>query len=150
QTGFLLLDMLINDEAGTMMRFPQFILAIFAIYIGAYGQGQQVKPQLSVRQYARAEEFLPWNVTKLVENLRVVPHWITGSNDFWYQSDTAGRKQFIFVNPAKNLKEPAFDPSKIADALSKATGRHYSEESLAFDNILFTNNERSIEFVADD
>src|ERR1700739_977833 len=135
-----------------MMRLSQFMLSFFltSAILAACCQGQQIKPQLSVREYAHAEEFLPWNATKLVGNLKVVPHWINGGNHFWYKSDSNGRKQFILVDPAKNLTEPAFDPTSIADALSRAAGRHYTQEDLPFDNILFTNHEQSIEFVTND
>jgi hypothetical protein len=104
---------------------------------------------LSGQEYARAEQFLPWNVTKLVSDIRVVPHWIGDSDRFWYLSDTNGQRQFILVDPSKTLKEPAFDHSRIADALSRAAGHHYSQQNLPFDSIVFTKNERVIEFVVD-
>ncbi|HEY1525704.1 MAG TPA: DPP IV N-terminal domain-containing protein [Candidatus Angelobacter sp.] len=131
-------------------NFQTFALSILMLVPVGYIQGQQTKPQLSGQDYARAEQFLPWNVTKLVSNIRVVPHWIGDSDRFWYLSDAAGQKQFILVDPAKNSRESAFDHSRIADALSRPAGRHYSGQALPFDSIVFAKNERAIEFVVDD
>jgi dipeptidyl-peptidase 4 len=107
------------------------------------------RPQLGQEDYARAEGFLPWNAVKLTFHLDVEPHWIAGSERFWYRSEDANGKRFVSVDAAKGGSEPAFDHEKVAKALSEAAVKSYDASKLPFDSFEFTENGRSIEFAVE-
>ncbi len=100
--------------------------------------------------YARAEQFLPWNATKLIFNAEVRPHWIAESDRFWYRHTGRGGPSFRVVDPATGRSEPAFDHVRLAAALSQAAEKPYLHTALPFEVIEFVNDERAIRFdVAD-
>ena len=59
------------------------------------------RSQVTRDDYARAERMLLWNAAALVRNARVQPHWIDGSDRFWYRHETADGGEFLVVDPAR-------------------------------------------------
>ncbi|MFC2163740.1 DPP IV N-terminal domain-containing protein [Acidobacteriota bacterium] len=102
--------------------------------------------QLTSEDYARAEQFLPQNVRKLLFKMDVRPHWIGKTGRFWYKLETQGGKEFIHIDPLKNIRSHAFDHHKLAAALSRATKTAYDAGHLPFDEITFIEREKSIQF----
>ncbi len=88
--------------------------------------------------YARAAEFLPWNVTRLVKNLTVEAHWL-GRPDLpellWYARETATGREYVLVDPARNVVRPAFDHARLAQSLGLLSGRSYQPDSLRVDTL---------------
>lgn len=66
----------------------------------------------------------------LVMNDAVFPHWIGGSNSFWYKRETATGYQFRLVDAYKNKNIPAFNHSVLSDLLSKKVLKKVSFENL--------------------
>lgn len=85
--------------------------------------------------YARAEQFYPFNARRLVFNLQVTPHWIEQSNCFWYRRETRSGHEFMRVDPERNLREPLFDHARLALALSQVASSRYAPEQLPFDSV---------------
>jgi len=104
------------------------------------------QPQLSREDYARAEQYLIWNIGKLAFKIQVVPHFVGKSDRFWYKLDTRGGKEFMLVDPALNTKQPAFDQVRLAASLSAASGKAYEANNLPFDGIEFIKDGRAIQF----
>ena len=103
--------------------------------------------QGSLDDYKRAEKFLPQNVEKLVYNLRVNPNWIDEDGSrFWYRIRIRQGEKFILVNPEKNSQKPAFDHTRLAVALSKATGKTVKPLELPFERIEYLDNGKAIKF----
>ena len=50
--------------------------------------------EVSEHDYARAEQFLPWNVAKFIGSMRVEPHWVEGGDWFWYCMENQSGKKF--------------------------------------------------------
>jgi Tol biopolymer transport system component len=96
--------------------------------------------------YARAESFLPWNVTKRAFKLSVTPHWIDGSDRFWYLNRTRDGAEFVLVDPARASRDPAFDHARLAAALSAAAGTFYEPGKLPFESIEFVDDGRAVRF----
>ncbi|TKJ35891.1 peptidase S9 [bacterium (candidate division B38) B3_B38] len=105
----------------------------------AYAQGTK-------EDYERAEKFLPANIKKYAFKLRVEPHWIEDSDSFWYKNDTRDGKEFLFVDPVHNIRRPAFDHSKLAAALTLATGTEYPAKKLPFESFEFIDEGKAIQF----
>lgn len=101
------------------------------------------------QDYARAEKFLPWNVAKLIETLRVEPHWIEGGDRFWYRIDSPNTKEFWLVDPGRKTQKPAFDHKKLADSLSQQKGESYQPDRLPFRQISFVGEGEAIQFSFD-
>lgn len=99
--------------------------------------------------YNRAVRFLPWNVEPLVFTANVKPHWINGSNRFWYRRVKFGQKDFILVDPARATQGPAFDQARLASSLSKALGTTVDAEKLPFDEFQYIHGRQGIRFAID-
>jgi dipeptidyl aminopeptidase/acylaminoacyl peptidase len=104
------------------------------------------KTELTTEDYARAEQFLPQHVQKLLLNMEVTPHWIGKTDCFWYRVKTAHGKEFIRVDPLGNGRNPAFDHHRLAAALSRTTKTAYEAFHLPFDDIIFADGDRDVQF----
>ncbi len=102
--------------------------------------------QITWADYTRAEQFLPWNATKLIFNAEVHPNWIAGSDRFWYHRAGRDGATFMLVDPATGRSEPAFDHVRLAAALSQTAGAHYVHTALPFETFAFTHDEHAIQF----
>lgn len=82
-----------------------------------------------------------------VYQMQVVPHWLAGTNRFWYRNDLrGGTKEFILVDAEKASRVKAFDHGKLAAELSKAAGSKYTADRLPFDAIEFIDDGKAIRF----
>ena len=82
---------------------------------------------------------------------RITPHWFHGNSRFWYRKDLrGGTREFILVDAQRGTRTPAFDPVKLAAALSKASGTKMAADRLPFDNIEFLDEATAIRFKAGD
>ena len=88
--------------------------------------------------YERAEQFLSWNVRKLVSEAAITPHWIAGGDTFWYLKEVADGREFWRVDPQHQKRVPAFDHARLASALSKATAKEVTATKLPFRTFEFT------------
>src|SRR5437016_12600661 len=102
--------------------------------------------QGTLADYERAVKFLPPHVRHLVAEADVAPHWIEKTSRFWYRHEGPTGKEFWLVDAAANQREPAFDHSKLAAALSRAAGNSYPPNKLPFDSFEFTEKGRAIRF----
>ncbi|MCA1667030.1 MAG: DPP IV N-terminal domain-containing protein, partial [Thermomicrobia bacterium] len=98
--------------------------------------------------YARAEQFLPWNATPLVFNAAMCPNWIAESDRFWYRRAGRDGATFLVVDPATGRSAPAFDHQRLAAALTEAAGTPVVHTALPFETFTFVNDERAIQFDA--
>ena len=105
--------------------------------------------QITERDYARAEQFLPWNAAKLISGDQVAPEFFDGDR-FWFRSRTPSGHQFVVVDPAAPSRGPAFDHDRLAAALSLAADTAYEGRDLPFTEFDFVNGGGSVRFqVAD-
>ena len=94
---------------------------------------------LSAADYAHAEKFLRSTTSKLVHDGVVVANWLPDES-FWYRVTRAEGTEFVRVDPRTGTRSPAFDHTRLAAALSEASGEEYTGTELPF---------RSIEFAYD-
>lgn len=105
------------------------------------------KDKLSVEDYARAESYLSYNTAPYLDRAFVRPHWISDSK-FWYRILTAEGSEFILVDAEKGKRRAAFDQKKLAEELTKRTGKNYFPMRLPFFSIQYTNDLSAIQFKA--
>jgi len=102
---------------------------------------------ITAADYARAERFLFWNKDTYVSNADIQHHWIGNEDRFWYLRTTPqGDKQFVVVDAASGHRTPAFDQQKLADSLSKLTGKKVEPGKLPFTVFRFVQNNKAIQF----
>lgn len=103
---------------------------------------------LTREDYARAERFLPWNVTRRIYNDQVEPHWLAGSERFWYLNRGREGRQFKLVDPERQTVAPAFDAVRLAAGLSVASGTPAAPQLLPFAALELDGGDR-VRFTAD-
>ena len=115
--------------------------------------GQELSQQPTVQRAVSRRRMNRRRVQGVYKD-RITPNWFIlktedGSEDtfFWYRNDLSGEtREFILVNPERQTRGPAFDHTKLADALSKATGEYYTPEQLPFESIVFVDRTTKICF----
>jgi dipeptidyl aminopeptidase/acylaminoacyl peptidase len=100
---------------------------------------------LTADDYARAEKFMGYNTNPLVLHSGVRPTWLPDER-FWYRVATENGNEFVLVDPVRGTRTPAFDPAKVAAALSSASGTTYTAYRLPFQQFDLASNGRSISF----
>lgn len=103
----------------------------------------------TVEDYERAAALLPGALDSKVRNIRVIPHWIAGRDEFWYRQETPEGHQFIRVNAATGQKRAAFDHAAIAAALTAAVGSEARATSLPFDSFDYGRRQEAIKVAVD-
>jgi dienelactone hydrolase len=102
--------------------------AIFALLIGSIST--IALAQGSKEDYDRAQT-LQQRTRDKVYRERVAANWLNDGKQFWYEVKTGPEsRQWVLVDAEKGEKRPAFDHSKMAEALGKATGQTLKEDSL--------------------
>jgi len=115
-----------------------FSSALVILPTAASGQG-------TVQDYARAIG-LRDRYTGLALNVAEGPRWIEQSNRFYYRRTVKGGHEWILVEGATQVKQPAFDHAKLAAAIASATSRKATATELPFTTFTFVDNAKSIEF----
>ena len=105
--------------------------------------------QVTERDYARAEQFLPWHAAKLVSGDQVTPEFFDGDR-FWFRNRTPSGYEFVVVDPAAASRRAAFDHARLAAALSLAADTAYEGRDLPFTEFDFVDGGAAVQFhVAD-
>jgi dipeptidyl-peptidase 4 len=117
------------------------VILVFAVAVFA----QSTKTALTTADYERAEKFMAYNTNQLVDRAGVRPNWVSGDR-FWYRVLTPQGSEFIMVDPATGSRAPAFDHTKLAAAISTATGKTYTGNKLPFISFSMTAEGSSISF----
>ena len=115
-----------------MKQSVRFLAATLLALASAAGQ-----QRFTAADYARAEKLMGYNTSPLVLRSGVRPTWLPDDR-FWYRVTTTEGAEFVLVDPVKGTRGPAFDHSKLAAALSTATGRNYAAGSLPFQEFCYT------------
>ncbi len=90
------------------------------------------------QQYESAAVFVP-----------DTPTWINGSHRFYYRRTLANGFEFVMVDADTRQKSAAFDHTRLADALSRASGRAYSGTRLPFQTFTFNDALSAIEMTVE-
>ncbi len=106
-----------------MLQFQRSVILKFAILITTVvvPAFAQQPPAFTAADYARAEKFMGYNTNPLVFHGGIRPAWMPDGR-FWYRNTTSVGVEFVIFDPARGTRQPAFDQTKLATALSAATG----------------------------
>ena len=118
-----------------------FVLFVFGLFISSSFSGaanEFISPSTGQTGYAQAERFLPANATSSIFNASVDPHWITGTQSFWYLRNSRNGQEFVLVDIQNRSKAPAFNHTSLAADLSSATGEPVDPSHLPLSEITVT------------
>src|SRR6266850_4665551 len=124
----------------SLQRIAPAILSL-AIAIPCLAQ----MPALTADDYTRAEKFLGYNTNPLVLHSPSRPVWLPDDR-FWYRVTNERGTEFILVDPARGTRAAAFDQTRLAGALSAASGTTYEPFRLPFTQFTFEDGNRGIAF----
>ena len=112
------------------------LTALCAAGLASAAAAQQPRA-LTTADYARAEQFMPYNTTPLVFRASVRPSWLAGDR-FWYRNAIPEGFEFVLVDPTRKTRERAFDQARLAAALSRAADTTYDALHLPFTTFDFS------------
>jgi len=75
---------------------------------------------------------------KLVRNTTLVPHWIIGTDCFWYRKRTESGCEFRLVDAKAAKNKRAFDHQALADGLASCIGQDVNPDNLPISNLVIT------------
>jgi dipeptidyl-peptidase-4 len=122
------------------MRTHLFAALFLAAPVAAAAQTQ---PALTADDYARAEQFLGTHTSRLVSGIARQPTSLSDSR-FWYRVSVVGGTQVILVDPDRRTRAPAFDHSRLAEALAARIGRRVEGTDLSVDALEPTRDGRAL------
>ncbi|MFD1257571.1 DPP IV N-terminal domain-containing protein [Mucilaginibacter terrae] len=131
------------------MKIFYSLTAATLLYVQVYSQ-VPVNNMLAVPyakgNYQLAARFSPAKIKKMVFSTSVDPHWLKGSNRFWYMYETGNGKQWYIVDPSSRSKKPLFNPEKLAAAITLIVKDPFDAQHLPIENLKFTKDEKLIQF----
>ncbi|RYY19252.1 MAG: S9 family peptidase, partial [Chitinophagaceae bacterium] len=104
------------------------------------------QPPAEKANYQLASRFSTGKLERMVFSTAVDPHWLKGSDRFWYSYETTEGKKWYIVDPVTSQKRLMFDNDKMAAELTKIVRDPFDAQHLLIDSILFIKNENSIQF----
>src|SRR5688572_1094046 len=92
--------------------------------------------QVTAADYQRAQS-LRQQYEAVAVAVPDAPTWVGKTHNFYYRRSLANGYEFVMVEADTERKQRAFDHTRLADALSRASGRTYSPTRLPFNNFTF-------------
>jgi dipeptidyl-peptidase 4 len=136
-----------------------FCLAVFLSGVLVVAVFAQVPPQQQTQppsgattassiqpNYTLAARFVPSEVSKLVFDTEVTPHWFELSDRFWYSYETPEGTHYWMVDPVRRSKTPLFDNAKLAAQLSALTNFPYDAQHLPIKNLKLVKKDTALQF----
>lgn len=100
--------------------------------------------QGSKADYERAEGLRERFADKVYKT-SISPHWFANNTRFWYRNDLAEEaREFIVVDALAGTRQPAFDHSRVAQAIQAAIGEAVRPTHLPIERLSFPEDENAI------
>ena len=105
--------------------------------------------QGTVEDYNRAYALRSTYGANQVYYSGVIPTWVAETDNFWYIRQTPEGKEYVRVDAAKQKRAPLFDQQKMAEALSRQTGKTVEAMKLPLQRCWVTAGMDTLRFVAE-
>jgi dipeptidyl aminopeptidase/acylaminoacyl peptidase len=129
-----------------MLRSVRILAAALAITLLVTWTPKLAAAQGTLADYQRAAD-LRDRFDGLVVNAPEPAVWIGETHRFWYRKTVRDGNVFVLVDADARQKRPAFDHDLVAQALSADRDTTFTNITLPFDSIGFTDDELRLEFV---
>ncbi len=93
-----------------------------------------------------AARFTQDKMDRMIFDTRVQPHWLEGSDRFWYAWESSDGKSFWLVDPTRRSKTPIFDNDDMAAQLTMLTRDPYDAKHLPIEKIRWVSDNSAIQF----
>jgi len=111
-------------------------------------ESQSAATDQTLARYQRAEEVTQEHTRHWLLNSDVVPHWMAGRDQFWYERQTPEGKRFTIFDVSKGTKSDAFDHLRLAQELTKTIDKPIDANDLPIVGVSLNNKDGSISFSA--
>ena len=116
------------------------------VLLASFLAAQHVFAQGTRSDYERALNLSETTADTVFKD-RVTAHWLKDNKRFWYRNDLPeNKREFIFVDTEKGIRQHAFNHERLAASLAKATNQEIQAEKLAIDHLTFDETGSSITF----
>lgn len=124
------------------------VLCLGALAHAAQQQAPSTNPTAAALEpdFALAARFVPSEVSKLVFDTEVRPHWFELSDRFWYSYETPEGTHYWVVDPVRKSKAPLFDNARLAAQLSTLTNFPYDAQNLPIENLKLVKKDTALQF----
>jgi dipeptidyl-peptidase 4 len=131
-----------------LVRFAvSAVVAVLTMIPSAAQQSNSTVPRaFTADDYKRAEKFMAYNTRPLVFH-EVRGKWVPEDRYLFRDLGPEG-SEFVLLDAAHGTRQPAFDHTKLAAALSAAAGATYNASHLPFMTFEFSADGKSISFRA--
>jgi dipeptidyl aminopeptidase/acylaminoacyl peptidase len=124
---------IVSALAAALVLFSFSVPSAAQVTAADYQRAQSLR-----QQYDGAAVFVPEPAT-----------WIGTTHKFYYRRSLANGFEFVTVDADTQERQPSFDHRRLADALSRASGRAYPATRLPFQNFTFNDQLSAIEMTID-
>ena len=93
------------------------------------------RTQGTAEDYNRAYSLRTKYNAARVTHSDVQPQWIPGTDCFWYIRHTTEQDEYVRVEAGRNRITPLFDTRRLAEALTKLSGREAKADRLPIRNV---------------
>ena len=123
------------------LQLSAILFAFSAVQIASAQQGRVYTDA----NYARAEQFMPYNANPLVLHAVENPAWLSDGRMVYRDTGVTGNT-FMLVDPTKGTKAQAFDQARLAAALQalNPTGKPVDPSRLAISNYTLADSDKTI------
>ena len=96
--------------------------------------------------YALAARFMPAELSQLVFDTSITPHWFSRSDRFWFSYKTTRGTDYYLVDPDSKTRKPLWDNVRMAAQLSLLTGIACDEQHLGIHDPRVVHHDAAIRF----
>ena len=123
------------------LQLSAVLFALSAVGIASAQQGRVYTDA----DYARTEQFMPYNANPLVLHAVENPAWLSDGRMVYRDTGVTGNT-FMLVDPTKGTKAQAFDQARLAAALQalNPTGKPVDPSRLAISNYTLADSDKTI------
>ena len=123
------------------LQLSAILFAFSAVRIASAQQGRVYTDA----DYARAEQFMPYNANPLVLHAVENPAWLADGRMVYRDTGVTGNT-FMVVDPTKGTKAQAFDQARLAAALQalNPTGKTVDPSRLAISNYTLADSDKTV------
>jgi dipeptidyl-peptidase-4 len=124
-----------------LINFIQTTVLLASILAAQHGFAQGTRSD-----YERSSNLSETTANKVFKD-RVTVHWMKDNKRFWYRNDLPqNKREFIFVDIEKGIRQRAFDHERLAESLAKVTNQEIQAEKLGIDRLTFDETGSSLTF----
>lgn len=125
-------------------------LNCFWILAAVFSMGETAMSQGTVEDYNRAYSLRSLYGAQQVYYSGVNPVWIEDTGNFWYVRHTPQGDEYVRVDAARRKRSALFDQWKMAEALSRQTGKSFGPMDLPLRQCRVTAGMDTLRFVAEE